>query len=304
MQNGCEKFKIFGYLTVLKTSMEKVSFVLRLMLIFLLLGCTDNTANLHFSETVKVALRDVGNTLLLSNRDSTSRVLPITNLSKNRYQLAFENKLSITPDSLMAAVNKSLKVANLPKQYIVEVFNCNSNEVFYSFQIKGKKEQNIVPCVGRNLPADCYTIQVLFLENKSALSEKIFYWIIIILPLILIVFLWLNKYRNNNTNLTDEEKLYSKIGDYKFYKDQNKLIKKAVEIKLSTKECELISILSANQNQIVKRETLVKEIWEDHGVFVDRSLDTFISKLRKKFKDDASISIVNVHGVGYKLEVK
>ena len=42
---------------------------------------------------------------------------------------------------------------------------------------------------------------------------------------------------------------------------------------------------------------------EDNGVFVDRSLDTFISKLRKKFKDDASINIINIHGVGYKLEV-
>ena len=115
-------------------------------------------------------------------------------------------------------------------------------------------------------------------------------------------FLYKMKFRNKISSEKDALP-YSKIGHYRFYKDQNKLIKESVEIKLSVKECELMTILSANQNQVVKREVLVKEIWEDNGVFVDRSLDTFISKLRKKFKDDASINIINIHGVGYKLEV-
>jgi len=44
-------------------------------------------------------------------------------------------------------------------------------------------------------------------------------------------------------------------------------------------------------------------VWEDNGVIVGRSLDTYISKLRKKLKDDASIKLINVHGVGYKLEI-
>jgi len=48
----------------------------------------------------------------------------------------------------------------------------------------------------------------------------------------------------------------------------------------------------------------MKKVWEDNGVFVGRSLDTYISKLRKKLKDDDSIKLTNVHGVGYKLEVK
>ncbi|MBQ4822890.1 helix-turn-helix domain-containing protein [Aquimarina sp. MMG016] len=62
-------------------------------------------------------------------------------------------------------------------------------------------------------------------------------------------------------------------------------------------------IFSQNQNQIVKRDQLIKEVWEDNGVFVGRSLDAFISRIRKKFNNDRSINIVNVHGVGYKLEV-
>lgn len=283
--------------------MKKLVSPLLSVLLFTLLGCIDDTPQDHFSETVKVALRDAGNTLLLANNDSTSLILPITKLNENRYELAFQNKLAITPDSLVVAISNSLKTAELPKQYIVEVINCINEDVFYSFQIKGAKESNIVPCLGRNLPTDCYTIQVFFFKNSPRLTTKMYMTLFILFACIVISGFFYLKKRNTKTTIEDVIP-YSKIGDYKFYKDQNKLIKEAVEIKLSTKECELMSILSANQNQVIKRDTLVKEIWEDHGIFVDRSLDTFISKLRKKFKDDPSINIVNIHGVGYKLEVK
>lgn len=282
---------------------KKINFPFLAILFITLFGCAEDTPQNHFSETVKIALRDVGNALLLANNDSTSLIPPITKLNENRYQLVFKNKLTITPDSLISFVNKSLKLANLPKRYIVEVINCNTEEVSYSFQINGTKEQNIVPCIGRNLPMDCYTIQILFLENEFISSRKVRYLILAVLLLSVVSLLLFYKKRNKKASLKEEEKPYSKIGDYKFYKDQNKLIKDAFEIKLSTKECELMAMLSANQNQVVKREVLVKEIWEDRGVFVDRSLDTFISKLRKKFKNDPSINIINIHGVGYKLEV-
>ncbi len=90
---------------------------------------------------------------------------------------------------------------------------------------------------------------------------------------------------------------------YQFYPEQHKLVKSATEISLSKKECELLELFVAQPNQIIKRDELTKKVWEDNGVFVGRSLDTYISKLRKILKDDDSIRITNVHGVGYKLEV-
>ena len=81
------------------------------------------------------------------------------------------------------------------------------------------------------------------------------------------------------------------------------MVKAAVEISLSKKECELLAIFIEKPNQIIKREELMKKVWEDNGVIVGRSLDTYISKLRKKLQDDTSIKLTNVHGVGYKLEV-
>ncbi|MGB1041616.1 MAG: helix-turn-helix domain-containing protein, partial [Flavobacteriales bacterium] len=62
-------------------------------------------------------------------------------------------------------------------------------------------------------------------------------------------------------------------------------------------------IFAESPNQIVKREELTKRVWEDNGVFVGRSLDTYVSKLRKKLNSDESIKLTNVHGIGYKLEI-
>lgn len=96
---------------------------------------------------------------------------------------------------------------------------------------------------------------------------------------------------------------FEAIGSFQFYPEQNKLVKKAIEINLSKKECDLLEILVAGSNQVVKRDELTKRVWEDNGVIVGRSLDTYISKLKKKLKDDKTIKITNVHGVGYKLEI-
>lgn len=93
------------------------------------------------------------------------------------------------------------------------------------------------------------------------------------------------------------------LGNYVFFPNQNKLALKRKEILLSKKEGELLFILASNLNLVVKREDLVKKVWEDNGVVVGRSLDTYISKLRKRLQEDKAIKLTNIHGVGYKLEV-
>lgn len=275
--------------------------IFALFLIALACNTQDETED-NFSKTVKVALRSVGNDLLLTNNDSTSLVFPVIELEKNTYQLTFQSHLSILPNDLVKATSKNLELANLPKDYIVEVLNCESETVAYSFQIKNTVEEDIIPCLGRNLPLNCYSIHLIFLKKSSVLNSKTNYILIGLLLLTAILFMLFNK--NRNSKSTQQESIaYTKIGHYKFYQNQNKLVKDAIEIKLSVKECELMHLFSRQQNQVIKRDVIIKEIWEDNGVFVGRSLDTFISKLRKKFKDDASINIINVHGVGYKLEV-
>jgi DNA-binding response OmpR family regulator len=74
-------------------------------------------------------------------------------------------------------------------------------------------------------------------------------------------------------------------------------------IQLTQKEARLLQIFATHPNQLIARDIIQKAIWEDDGYFVGRSMDVFISRLRKMLKPDPQLKIVNVHGTGYKLEV-
>jgi len=94
---------------------------------------------------------------------------------------------------------------------------------------------------------------------------------------------------------------YIQLGNYRFYTDDNVLKIEHRSITLSQKETKALKIFADNINQIVEREKLMKEIWEDEGIVViSRNVDVLVSKLRKKLSDDNSIKFINVHGRGYK----
>lgn len=254
-----------------------------------------------FSERVKIILRQVANQLLLSNEDSTSLVLPVKKIEVNKYQISFEKELKFEPSILVEILKRNFKKSAISSNYRVEVTQCLDNEVAYSYEINIDKEKTIIPCAGRFLPEKCYTIQVHFLEEETSKSNLLFYLLSILI--IIIIFSKILKTKKEKAFTTSSEK-QSVLGSFTFYPEQNKLVKKAKEIALSNKECELLAIFIANANQVVKREELTKRVWEDNGVIVGRSLDTYISKLRKKLQEDDAIKLTNIHGVGYKLEVK
>ena len=95
-----------------------------------------------------------------------------------------------------------------------------------------------------------------------------------------------------------------KIGKYEFDKANQCLLIGDQKIKLTYKETQILSILADSPNQLIERNRIQKEVWEDEGVIVGRSLDMYISKLRKKLAKDPNISISNKHSIGYELAVK
>jgi len=263
-----------------------------------------NKENENPTDLVKISLRDVGNQLLLSNQDSTSLILPIQKIDELKYQLSFEKALSIHPDSLVVIVAESFKKTNLPTEYQIEVKQCEDDEVAYSYLKFPNEEKSVVPCSGRILPQKCYTIEVLFLEKIATSSYQDLWIFLLIFSLVVIVILLPKKRieKQTETKLIDENCI--SFGKFNFYPNENKLVIETKEINLSKKEVELLTIFVANPNKIIKREELSKQVWEDQGVFVGRSLDTYISKLRKKLSDDETIKLTNIHGIGYNLEIK
>ncbi|WP_298901703.1 winged helix-turn-helix domain-containing protein [uncultured Psychroserpens sp.] len=276
------------------------------VLILVALGwiLSDSTSkNEAFVERTKIALREVGNRLLLANKDSTSLILPVLEVDHSKYQVSFQNELTFEPSQLVSIVDSTFAKSRLPRYYRVEVLQCSDEEVAYSYQMNADEESTIIPCGGRYLPNGCYIITVKFTKRVSAfINRKVLSYIFIGIFLLCVIDVLYS--RSKHKSIQDSPNTnYTTIGRFQFYPEQNKLIKEAEEISLSKKECELLEIFVKHPNQVIKRDELTKKVWEDNGVFVGRSLDTYISKLRKKLKDDSAIKLTNVHGVGYKLEV-
>lgn len=154
-------------------------------------------------------------------------------------------------------------------------------------------------------PKGCYSIQIAFTDYQKAKNVTSRYALVImaLASLSLIVFTgryYLKKGKEEtNGTLTDG----ILIGKYTFSLSSQLLTFNSEIIELSGKEAKLLSILANQQNQLISREELLKRVWEEDGVITGRSLDMFISKLRKKLKNDSSVQITNVHGKGYKLEM-
>lgn len=94
------------------------------------------------------------------------------------------------------------------------------------------------------------------------------------------------------------------LGDYTFDQSNMLLIHKNKSQSLTRKEVALLKLLCVNKDKLLTREIALKSIWGDDDYFIGRSMDVFISKLRKHLKEDPRIAITNVHGTGFKLEVK
>jgi len=99
----------------------------------------------------------------------------------------------------------------------------------------------------------------------------------------------------------NREKNFYKIGSFTFDTQKQILARGEEQTKLTTKESELLSLLCAHANEILQRDYALKTIWIDDNYFNARSMDVYITKLRKHLKDDADVEIINIHGKGYKL---
>ncbi|MBN4049765.1 response regulator transcription factor [Bacteroidales bacterium AH-315-N07] len=110
--------------------------------------------------------------------------------------------------------------------------------------------------------------------------------------------------RSQNGNLSTSGSNNFMIGKYKFDAHQQSLAINDKDQKLTAKESELLKLLCLNMNDILNREAALNMIWGENDYFNGRSMDVFITKLRKYLGDDPEIEIMNVHGKGYKLIVK
>jgi len=252
----------------------------------------------------QILLRNIGHELLLHAGDSTSRVLPVRETAPHEYQLRFENNFSFQTDSLVEIIRRSLEKDQITGDYIVNVLDCSGKEVLFGYAISRKEQNSIVPCLGRKQPRGCYLVNIRFRNTGLAIIPNGY----LVGGVSLFAFIGLLAMRplrirrpGAGTARTDGAVL--RIGNTLFEPGKRQIHISGSTTELTPKENKLLKIFAGSPGELIERPRIQKEIWEDEGVIVGRSLDVFISKLRKKLEGDASIQVVNVHGKGYRLQI-
>ncbi|PWB74224.1 DNA-binding response regulator [candidate division GN15 bacterium] len=109
--------------------------------------------------------------------------------------------------------------------------------------------------------------------------------------------------RRSSATALAPDSTHFEIGRYTFDYQRQILRHGTAEVKLTPTESELLRLLCINLNRILDRDKALRDIWGNENYFTGRSMDVFISKLRKYLKDDPGVEIVSIHGKGYKLVV-
>jgi DNA-binding response OmpR family regulator len=107
--------------------------------------------------------------------------------------------------------------------------------------------------------------------------------------------------RRTSQDSQSNNQLMFKLGKFTFDARKQILFDENDTVKLTTKESDLLKLLCQNANKVLERNYALKLIWIDDNYFNARSMDVYITKLRKHLKDESGVEIINVHGKGYKL---
>ncbi|MEZ5040318.1 MAG: winged helix-turn-helix domain-containing protein [Saprospiraceae bacterium] len=280
-------------------------------------------------------MRMIGHEILKCWGDGESRIMPIEKID-GQYKISFEFEFGFDPDEIVAIIDRIITETRIASDYLVEVAQCETKAVVYSFEIRNAYP-DMIPCGGRILPEDCYHLLItitddvsLSLPNRQAIANsqaiiadsssmealstagssltaseskgstllKFAFFIIPLLFLIGFIGYFIKK-----KNLADIDPNLILIGAFQFDKRNMMLYFENEKIELSNKEAELLALLHAEANEPIAREVILQSVWGDEGNYVGRTLDVFISKLRKKLEADTSVKIVNIRGIGYKLVI-
>jgi DNA-binding winged helix-turn-helix (wHTH) protein len=250
----------------------------------------------------EILLRRIGHEILLQSGDSTSRVLPVKKIAGNEYQISFENAFTFQPESLVNTTQRLLAKDPLASDYVVNVLNCANASVAYGYAISKNKKDDIVACIGRRQPIACYMINIKF-KPTGIITAKNGYLLGSLTVLAFVGFIFLRSVKPRKALPDSRHTDMFTLGSMSFDAEARKLMINGKEIDLTRTETRVLRIFALSPNEAIERSRLQKEIWEDEGVIVGRSLDMFISKLRKKLEFDPNIKIVVIRGKGYKLEI-
>jgi DNA-binding winged helix-turn-helix (wHTH) protein len=289
---------------------------------FIALSFTRHSESDVRAKQVNLIIRQIGHRLLLQAGDSTSRVLPVTEIKEGTFLLRFENEFIFNHDSLRVLSLGLLPKTQFPSGYTVTVHDCMKGDIAYGFQINNTFP-DIQACSGRRQPPGCYTIEFTFPDFYENIKKKnagtttfgyplrnVVYGGILVLLCVALLIRRAGKIvkpvpveDQKNAIVKESVPELAALGKFLVDSQHQRLLLGSEVISLTDKEYKVLELLNKSFGELTSRETLMQEVWINEGVITGRSLDMFISKLRKKLSRDPELRITNVHGKGYKLEM-
>ncbi len=265
------------------------------------------------ADQTNLALRQLGHQLLLLEGNDSVAVTPIQQVNNQVFLLPIAQ--SFYYDTLPFLLHTALSDLGIADElYYVAVKDCISDTLILGYDVR-QFHKGQVPCIGRAQYVDCNHIYVTFPDRRATeLANNNWLFLLLIPVLIGCYFYYLRK-----DNRADSDNILSKknsssvlasselmvIGQQSKLDVVNQIIYiNNKPVSLTFRETKLLHYFVNHANQLLKREQLLEKVWEEEGVIVGRSLDVFVSRLRKILKADESLVIKTVHGVGYRLETK
>lgn len=290
----------------LKTRIAVACFFLGILLLGLhfLLFSSQETKNRSEAQSINLALRQMAHQLYIIEGDSERSIPPVKQLSTHHFLLDMNKKVNY--DTLPFLLNQALLDFDIPLDYEVAIKHCKEDNILLGYN-KRSFESSEVPCMGRGQVADCTKIGLLFSSDEKRTCKYIIGAIFFFLAgggaLFFGRFLKTHPSEILKPLTTEKGTLIHLSNSYFTPKDLSVIVNNHSKT-LTFREAKLLKYFFNNPRQVLHRDDIKHHVWGDEGVIVGRSLDVFVSRLRKILKEDELLEIKNIHGVGYRLEVK
>lgn len=256
-------------------------------------------------EKVNLALRRTADELLRLSGDSTSRIPAVRQVVENTWQLRLDQPFSY--DQLPAQLQASLDLYGIRQPYQVVVRRCADNLIDLGYHQFDFLEKSEVPCSGRDKPEGCHFIEITFAESsrQKPLWAGLTGGVLLMLGVSGGIWFFRRQKQSLATPASPvevHEKDWVEFGNSRLDVAGQVLVCSGVHQNLTFREAKLLRLFALSPNQLLERDFILQQVWADEGVLVGRSVDVFVSRLRKKLAADSTVSIVAVHGVGYRME--
>lgn len=267
-----------------------------------------NSDAVRFSENVNLSLRRTVDLLLRGNGDSLSQIPPVQQTDANTFSVRMGPVFDY--DKLPETLQQSFDSYHIDRPYSVAVLDCKTGNLQLGYQFFDLQQPGGVPCRGRSREVGCYTLQIRFSPETPKPKTAGNTWLLISVggTLAALGFVAWNRVRHKREPEAAPQDIsvpHSRVAFGNSWLDtaNQTLYNGETSQTLTFREAKLLNLFTKNINQVLERDTILKSVWEDEGVTVGRSVDVFVSRLRKMLAADPQVKITAIHGVGYKMEV-